>query len=125
MVQSGLAAYGYSLDSTVRTIFSQYRKTHNDGVFDAYPADVLAARRSHLITGLPDAYGRRLPPGRAYLAATKEQNGAAMLLGRTSTFPWPASSTATPTAAASTSTSTCSTGPPWKTRWPTRSGTRS
>jgi len=58
MVQAGLAAYGYSLDSTVRTIFSQYRKTHNDGVFDAYPADVLAARRSHLITGLPDAYGR-------------------------------------------------------------------
>lgn len=58
MVQAGLAAYGYSLDSTVRTIFSQYRKTHNDGVFDAYPADVLAARRSHIITGLPDAYGR-------------------------------------------------------------------
>jgi formate C-acetyltransferase len=58
MVQAGLAAYGYSLDSTVRTIFSQYRKTHNDGVFDAYPADVLAARRAHLITGLPDAYGR-------------------------------------------------------------------
>ncbi|HEX5203836.1 formate C-acetyltransferase [Paractinoplanes rhizophilus] len=58
MVQNGLAAYGYSLDSTVRTIFSQYRKTHNDGVFDAYPADVKAARRAHLITGLPDAYGR-------------------------------------------------------------------
>jgi formate C-acetyltransferase len=58
MVQAGLAAYGYSLDSTVRTIFTQYRKTHNDGVFDAYPADVLAARRSHVITGLPDAYGR-------------------------------------------------------------------
>ncbi|MCU7724929.1 formate C-acetyltransferase [Actinoplanes sp. KI2] len=58
MVQNGLAAYGYSLDSTVRTIYSQYRKTHNDGVFDAYPADVKAARRSHLITGLPDAYGR-------------------------------------------------------------------
>jgi len=58
MVQAGLAAYGYSLDSTVRTIFSQYRKTHNDGVFDAYPADVLAARRAHIITGLPDSYGR-------------------------------------------------------------------
>ncbi|WP_030443496.1 formate C-acetyltransferase [Actinoplanes subtropicus] len=58
MVQNGLAAYGYSLDSTVRTIYSQYRKTHNDGVFDAYPEDVKAARRSHLITGLPDAYGR-------------------------------------------------------------------
>jgi len=162
MVQAGLAAYGYSLDPAVRTIFSQYRKTHNDGVFDAYPADVKAARRSHLITGLPDAYGRgriigdyrrvalygvdRLIDERrarkaaldadlsseavvrdreelaeqiralsdlkemasgyghdvsgpattgreaiqwlyfAYLAATKEQNGAAMSLGRTSTF---------------------------------------
>jgi formate C-acetyltransferase len=162
MVQAGLAAYGYSLDPTVRTIFSQYRKTHNDGVFDAYPADVKAARRSHIITGLPDAYGRgriigdyrrvalygvdRLIEERkarkaaldaelssepvvrdreelaeqiralddlkymaarydhdisgpattgreaiqwlyfAYLAATKEQNGAAMSLGRTSTF---------------------------------------
>src|SRR5690349_6511194 len=58
MVQNGLAAYGYSLDPAVRTIFSQYRKTHNDGVFDAYPADVKAARSSHIITGLPDAYGR-------------------------------------------------------------------
>jgi len=162
MVQAGLAAYGYSLDSTVRTIYSQYRKTHNDGVFDAYPQDVLAARRSHIITGLPDAYGRgriigdyrrvalygvdrlieerrarkagldaklsaedvirdreelaeqiralqdlRYMAGRyghdisgpatsgheaiqwlyfAYLAATKEQNGAAMSLGRTSSF---------------------------------------
>ncbi|MBM2614459.1 formate C-acetyltransferase [Actinoplanes sp. LDG1-06] len=58
MVQAGLAAYGYSLDPAVKTIFSRYRKTHNDGVFDAYPAAVLAARRSHIITGLPDAYGR-------------------------------------------------------------------
>ena len=162
MVEAGLKAYGYELDPAVRTIFSTYRKTHNDGVFDAYPADVLAARRSHIITGLPDAYGRgriigdyrrvalygvdRLIAERqsrkaaldsqlsraevvrdreelaeqiralrelkamaasygydisepattaraaiqwlyfAYLAATKEQNGAAMSLGRTSTF---------------------------------------
>ena len=162
MVQAGLSAYGYGLDPMVRTIFSTYRKTHNDGVFDAYPADVLAARRSHIITGLPDAYGRgriigdyrrvalygvdRLIAERrerkagldarlssedvirdreelaeqiraledlkwmasrygfdisgpattareaiqwlyfAYLGATKEQNGAAMSLGRTSTF---------------------------------------
>jgi len=162
MVQAGLSAYGYGLDPLVRTIFSTYRKTHNDGVFDAYPADVLAARRSHIITGLPDAYGRgriigdyrrvalygvdRLIAERrerkagldvrlssedvirdreelaeqiraledlkwmasrygfdisgpattareaiqwlyfAYLGATKEQNGAAMSLGRTSTF---------------------------------------
>jgi formate C-acetyltransferase len=162
MVEGGLDAYGYQLDPAVRTIFSTYRKTHNDAVFDAYPADVLAARRSHVITGLPDAYGRgriigdyrrvalygvdrlveerrahkaaldRWPStdavirdreelaeqiralgelkqmaaayghdisapaatGReavqwlyfAYLAATKEQNGAAMSLGRTATF---------------------------------------
>jgi formate C-acetyltransferase len=162
MVEAGLKAYGYALDPTVRDIFSRYRKTHNDGVFDAYPADVKAARRSHIITGLPDAYGRgriigdyrrvalygvdRLIAERrerkealdarlssedvirdreelaeqiraldelktmaaaygsdisgpattgreaiqwlyfAYLAATKEQNGAAMSLGRTSTF---------------------------------------
>ena len=58
MVESGLAAYGYTLDPAVREIFTRYRKTHNDGVFDAYPADVLAARRAHVITGLPDAYGR-------------------------------------------------------------------
>ncbi|GAB1640355.1 formate C-acetyltransferase [Krasilnikovia sp. MM14-A1259] len=161
MVEGGLKAYGFSLDPAVKKIFSTYRKTHNDGVFDAYPADVLAARRSHIITGLPDAYGRgriigdyrrialygvdtliaerraikaaddRLssedvirereelaeqiralgelkemasaygfdlsgPATTAreaiqwlyfgYLAATKEQNGAAMSLGRTSTF---------------------------------------
>nr|BFE71920.1 formate C-acetyltransferase [Actinoplanes digitatis] len=162
MVEAGLKAYGYALDPAVRAIFSRYRKTHNDGVFDAYPADVKAARRSHIITGLPDAYGRgriigdyrrvalygvdRLIEERrecksaldarlsaedvirdreelaeqiraledlrrmaerygydisgpattgreaiqwlyfAYLAATKEQNGAAMSLGRTSSF---------------------------------------
>jgi formate C-acetyltransferase len=162
MVEQSLAAYGYTLDPAVRDIFTKYRKTHNDGVFDAYPAQVLAARSAHVITGLPDAYGRgriigdyrRVPlygVGRlitakraekaaldarpstaeiirdreelaeqiralgelaemaasygydvtrpaatareavqwlylAYLAAVKEQNGAAMSLGRTSTF---------------------------------------
>jgi formate C-acetyltransferase len=161
-VQAGLKAHGYALDPAVRLIYSRYRKTHHDGILDAYPADVLAARRSHLITGLPDTYGRggiigdyrrvalygadRLiaerrdrraaldaGPSRedvirdreelaeqiralgdlktmaaaygsdvsrpattgreaiqwlyfAYLAATKEQNGAAMSLGRTATF---------------------------------------
>ncbi|MEV4702912.1 formate C-acetyltransferase [Actinoplanes sp. NPDC049316] len=58
MVENGLKAYGYTLDPVVKAIFSRYRKTHNDGVFDAYPAGVKAARRSHIITGLPDAYGR-------------------------------------------------------------------
>ena len=58
MVDKSLAVYGYTLDPAVREIFTKYRKTHNDGVFDAYPAEVLAARKAHLITGLPDAYGR-------------------------------------------------------------------
>ncbi|MCK2220158.1 formate C-acetyltransferase [Actinomadura sp. ATCC 31491] len=162
MVENGLAAYGHELDPRVKEIFTRYRKTHNDGVFDAYTPEILAARRAHIITGLPDAYGRgriigdyrRVPlygvdrllqakraelrsldgepatdevirdreelseqmsalhelkvmaasyghdvsrPAAtaheaiqwlylAYLAAIKEQNGAAMSLGRTSTF---------------------------------------
>jgi pyruvate-formate lyase len=52
VVEAGLKAYGYELDPAVRQIFTVHRKTHNAGVFDAYPADVLAARRSHIITGL-------------------------------------------------------------------------
>ncbi|HWG98031.1 MAG TPA: formate C-acetyltransferase [Pilimelia sp.] len=162
MVQAGLEAYGYQLDPLVEKIFTSYRKTHNDGVFDAYTPQILAARKAGIITGLPDAYGRgriigdyRRPalygvdflieakrqekaslddapstldvirdreelaeqiralgelkemaagygfdlsgPARtareavqwlyfAYLAAAKEQNGAAMSLGRTATF---------------------------------------
>jgi formate C-acetyltransferase len=162
MVENALRTYGYEPDPDVKRIFTQYRKTHNDGVFDVYPPDVRKARSSHIITGLPDAYGRgriigdyrRVPlygvdalieakkaekseldlerstediirdreelaeqiralgelkamaasygydisgPATnareavqwlyfAYLAAVKEQNGAAMSLGRTSTF---------------------------------------
>jgi formate C-acetyltransferase len=162
MVENGLKAYGYELDPAVKEIFTQYRKTHNAAVFDAYTPQILAARKAGVITGLPDAYGRgriigdyrRVPlygvdfliaakrrdkasldqlaataevirdreelaeqlraleelkamaagygydiggPARTareavqwlyfgYLAATKEQNGAAMSLGRTSTF---------------------------------------
>ena len=162
MVEVGLQAYGFEPDPMVHEVFTKYRKTHNDGVFDAYTPEILAARRANLITGLPDAYGRgriigdyrRVPlygvarlieerrevkatldsrrstadvvrdreelseqirslgelvemaatygfdvtrPAEtaqeaiqwlyfAYLAATKEQNGAAMSLGRTSTF---------------------------------------
>ncbi|GAA2852948.1 formate C-acetyltransferase [Nonomuraea rubra] len=58
MVENGLAAYGHKLDPAVKDIFTKYRKTHNDGVFDAYTPEILAARRSGVITGLPDAYGR-------------------------------------------------------------------
>jgi formate C-acetyltransferase len=162
IVEAGLAAYGYEADPRVREIFTLYRKTHNDGVFDAYTPEIMAARKSGIVTGLPDAYGRgriigdyrRVPlygvdrllerkrqekaaldllhstdevirdreelseqmralgelvqmaatygvdvtrPARtaheavqwlylAYLAAIKEQNGAAMSLGRVSTF---------------------------------------
>ncbi len=162
MVQAALDAFGYQADPQVERIFTTYRKTHNDGVFDAYTPQILATRRSGLVTGLPDAYGRgriigdyrRVPlygvdrlvaakradlrglderpsteevirdreeiseqiralldlrtmaasygfdisgpaaTGQeavqwlyfAYLAATKDQNGAAMSLGRTSTF---------------------------------------
>lgn len=162
MVLSGLKTYGYEPDPHVVETFTKYRKTHNEAVFDAYTADIRACRSSHVLTGLPDAYGRgriigdyrRVPlygvarlierkeeekrsldsamsteeiirdreelseqiralkelqqmaasygfdvsvPARtgreavqwlylAYLAAVKEQNGAAMSLGRTSTF---------------------------------------
>ena len=58
MVETALQAYGFDADPQVHRIFTTYRKTHNDAVFDAYPSDVLAARRAHIITGLPDAYGR-------------------------------------------------------------------
>ena len=162
MVEAGLEAYGFEPDPAVREIFTTYRKTHNEGVFDAYTPEILRARKAGIVTGLPDAYGRgriigdyrRVPlygvdrlieaktaekrsidgahatdaiirdreelseqlralhelkemaqsygfdlsgPARdareavqwlyfAYLAAIKEQNGAAMSLGRTSTF---------------------------------------
>lgn len=162
MVETSLKTYGYEVDETLKEIFTKYRKTHNDGVFDVYPPNVRAARSSHIVTGLPDAYGRgriigdyrrvalygvdALIEGKkleraemdmerstediirereenaeqvralkelkamaasygydiskpatngreavqwlyfAYLAAVKEQNGAAMSLGRTSTF---------------------------------------
>jgi formate C-acetyltransferase len=58
MLESALTAYGFAVDPQLKSIFTRYRKTHNQGVFDAYPRDVLRARASHIITGLPDAYGR-------------------------------------------------------------------
>ena len=58
MVLNSLDTYGYEADPVVTEIFTKYRKTHNDGVFDVYPPAVRAARSSHIITGLPDAYGR-------------------------------------------------------------------
>lgn len=162
MIVNALKTYGHEPDPAVVETFTKYRKTHNDGVFDAYTEDVRRCRSSHILTGLPDAYGRgriigdyrrvtlygvkrlieekqkektsldsamstdeiirdreelseqiralqelekmaasygfdiSIPAANAreavqwlyfgYLAAVKEQNGAAMSLGRTSTF---------------------------------------
>jgi len=162
MIVNALKTYGHEPDPAVFETFTKYRKTHNDGVFDAYTEDVRRCRSSHILTGLPDAYGRgriigdyrrvtlygvkrlieekqkekssldsamstdeiirdreelseqiralhelekmaasygfdiTIPAANAreavqwlyfaYLAAVKEQNGAAMSLGRTSTF---------------------------------------
>jgi formate C-acetyltransferase len=58
VVKRALESYGFSLDKDTEKIFAEQRKTHNDGVFDAYTEDILKARRSGIITGLPDAYGR-------------------------------------------------------------------
>ncbi|WP_425448931.1 formate C-acetyltransferase [Dethiothermospora halolimnae] len=57
VVKKSLKSYGYELDAETENIFN-YRKTHNDGVFDAYTDDMKKARHSGIITGLPDAYGR-------------------------------------------------------------------
>jgi formate C-acetyltransferase len=58
MVEAGLKAAGFEVDPQVREAFTKYRKTHNDGVFDAYTPEIMRCRRSGIITGLPDAYGR-------------------------------------------------------------------
>lgn len=57
-VESALNAYGFELDSYTKEIYTKFRKTHNEGVFSVYTDEMLAARRSGIITGLPDAYGR-------------------------------------------------------------------
>ena len=56
--QQSLKQYGFQLNPDIETKFHEYRKTHNEGVFDAYPERVRAARHAGLLTGLPDAYGR-------------------------------------------------------------------
>ena len=58
MVYSSLEAYGYKLNEDVDKHFNEFRKSHNQGVFDAYTKDIRAARHVGLLTGLPDAYGR-------------------------------------------------------------------
>jgi len=58
MVEAGLKAAGLDADANVHETFTKYRKTHNDGVFDAYTPEIMRCRKSGIITGLPDAYGR-------------------------------------------------------------------
>ncbi len=58
MSEQALNMYGYELDSSVKEIFTKYRKTHNDGVYDAYTPEMRRARTAHILTGLPDTYGR-------------------------------------------------------------------
>lgn len=58
MVENGLKAFGFEPDDNVHETWSKYRKSHNQGVFDAYSPDIFACRKSGVITGLPDAYGR-------------------------------------------------------------------
>jgi formate C-acetyltransferase len=87
MVLNSLKAYGYTPDPAVVEAFTKYRKTHNEGVFDAYTADIRRCRSSHILTGLPDAYGRGRIIGDyrrvalygvARLVAKKEQEKAAL-----------------------------------------------
>ena len=58
MVKKSLESYGFYLEKELELNFKEFRKTHNDGVFDAYTDEIKKARHNHLITGLPDAYGR-------------------------------------------------------------------
>ena len=58
MAESAAKSYGYEVSARISEIFSKYRKTHNQGVFDAYTDEMRLARKSGIITGLPDAYGR-------------------------------------------------------------------
>jgi formate C-acetyltransferase len=87
MVLTSLKTYGYKAPPAVVEAFTKYRKSHNDGVFDAYTADIRACRSSHILTGLPDAYGRgriigdyrRVPLyGVARLVKQKEREKAAL-----------------------------------------------
>ncbi len=58
MVENGLEAYGFKIDPMISEVWTKYRKSHNQGIFDVYSPEVFAARKSAIVTGLPDAYGR-------------------------------------------------------------------
>ena len=58
MAETSCKSYGYEVDPEVTEIFTKYRKTHNQGVFDVYTPEMRKARHAAILTGLPDAYGR-------------------------------------------------------------------
>ena len=58
MAEQAANSYGYSINESIKEIFTKYRTTHNEGVYRAYTEEMLSARRAGIITGLPDAYGR-------------------------------------------------------------------
>lgn len=58
MAEQSLEMYGYKINPEIHSFFRKYRKTHNDGVFDAYTPEMRLARKAHILTGLPDTYGR-------------------------------------------------------------------
>ena len=58
MAQQAAETYGYKVNEKFDKIFNEYHKTHNQAVFDAYTPEMKAARHSHIVTGLPDTYGR-------------------------------------------------------------------
>lgn len=83
VAEQALNEYGYEIDDDVRTIFKRYCKTHNQAVFDVYTPEMRRCRKAHILTGLPDSYGRgriigdyrRLPLyGADYLIAQKEKD---------------------------------------------------
>lgn len=85
MAEQALNMYGYEIAPEIKEIFTKYRKTHNDGVFDAYTPEMRLARHAHILTGLPDTYGRgRIVGdyrrvalyGTDYLVACKERDKA-------------------------------------------------
>ncbi|MBO8124923.1 pyruvate formate lyase family protein, partial [Klebsiella pneumoniae] len=58
MIEGSCKAYGREMNPEIEKIFTEYRKTHNQGVFDVYTPDIIRCRKSGVLTGLPDAYGR-------------------------------------------------------------------
>jgi len=90
MVESSFEAYNLTMNEDIKNIFSKYRKTHNQGVFDAYTPEIRELRHTGLITGLPDAYGRGRIIGDYrrvalygidYLIEQKQNDMATILLG--------------------------------------------